>query len=245
MSRDKIQFFYLPLNRQVIWGLIGVIMLVSFGLIKFDSAGSVVEQPVFRQQVEPYYQGPTDQQVASLTINVAWGQEYIPELLDILDEYDVKATFFFVGTWVEKYPELTQEIKQRGHELGNHGFEHLHPKQLSKEELKDLILDNQKLIQQIADYKTDLFAPPYGEVDDRVAKIASEIGYKTIMWSVDTIDWQRPQPEVIIQRVTDKIKPGGIILLHPTQPTVKALPQIITRLREQGYQLETVSQLLE
>ncbi|GAB6098839.1 hypothetical protein JCM16358_07180 [Halanaerocella petrolearia] len=245
MGKRKVKIFYFPLNRQVVLGLVGLVMLISFSFIKFDNSQPTIEQPVFKQQIKPYYHGPTDKQAISLTINVAWGQEYIPQMLDVLDEYNVKATFFFVGSWVKKFPELVAEIKEQGHELGNHGLKHVHPKQLSEEELKSLILENQRLIQEIADYKTNLFAPPYGEVDDRVAQIAGQIGYKTIMWSADTIDWQRPKPARIIQRVMRKAKSGGIVLMHPTKPTTQALPQIISKLQNEGYNIVTVSQLLE
>ncbi|AGB40687.1 putative xylanase/chitin deacetylase [Halobacteroides halobius DSM 5150] len=245
MSKRKIKFFYLPFNRDVVFGLLCMFILLSFGLINLLDSPAKVEQPVFQQEVKPYYHGPTDKQKVALTINVAWGQEYLPKMLDTLDKYDVKATFFFVGTWVKKFPELVKEIKKRGHELGNHGIKHLHPKQLSKDKLINLIKENEKLIQKVADYKTDLFAPPYGEVDKQVAQVAAEIGYKTIMWSTDTIDWQRPSSQVIIKRVLNKIEAGGIVLMHPTKPTAKALPTIINKLEDKGYSLVTVSQLLE
>jgi len=245
MSRRKVRIFYLPLNRDVILGFVGLIILLSFGFIHFDNSNNINEQAVFSQQNKAIYNGPEDKQAMALTINVAWGEEFLPSMLDTLDKYNVKATFFFVGRWVEKFPEKIKEIHERGHELGNHGFRHLHPKQLDKERLIKLIKDNEKLINKTTGYQTDLFAPPYGEVDDRVAQVAAEIGYKTIMWSADTIDWQRPAPEVIIKRVIDKASNGGIVLMHPTKPTAEALPQIIEKLQSKGYKLVTVSELLE
>jgi len=245
MSRRKVRIFYLPLNRDVILGFVGLIILLSFGFIHFDKSNNLKEQAVFNPQNKAIYNGPKDKKAMALTINVAWGEEYLPSMLDTLDKYDVKATFFFVGRWVEKFPEKIKEIQKRGHELGNHGFRHLHPKQLDKERLIKLIKDNEQLIDKTTGYQTNLFAPPYGEVDDRVAQVAAEIGYKTIMWSADTIDWQRPAPEVIINRVVSKAGNGGIVLMHPTKPTAEALPQIIERLQDEGYNLVTVSELLE
>ncbi|TDX46618.1 polysaccharide deacetylase family protein [Orenia marismortui] len=245
MSRRKVKIFYLPLNRDVLLGLIGVVMLLSFGVLHFDQSDQIQEQTVFNPQEKAYYQGPSGKKAMSLTINVAWGEEYLPSMLDTLDKYQVKATFFFIGRWVEKFPDKTKEIKERGHELGNHGYRHLHPKKLSKDKLVKLIKDNEELIYKTTGIRTNLFAPPYGEVDDRISEVASEAGYKTIMWSADTIDWQRPAPEVIINRVLSKAQNGGIVLMHPTKPTSQALAQIIEKLQAKGYKLVTVSELLE
>ncbi len=245
MGDKRIRIFFLPFNRDVLLGVIGVIILISFGVINFNQSQSPASQSVFTPQVKPYYHGPTDKQQVALKINVAWGEEQLPEILDILDEYEATATFFFAGKWVKKFPKLTQEVKKRGHELGNHGFKHAHPTQLSREELTELIKKNERLIKETTGYQTNLFAPPYGEVNDKVVKTADEIGYKTVLWSADTIDWQRPAPEVIVNRVKDRVEQGGIILMHPTKPTVKALPEIITNLREKNYKLVTISQLLD
>ncbi len=90
-----------------------------------------------------------------------------------------------------------------------------------------------------------LFAPPYGEFNQEIVAVAGNLGYRTIMWTIDTIDWQRPAPEIIIRRVVDKIKAGAIILMHPTVPTVQALERIIQNVQGQGYKLVTVSELLK
>ncbi|MBM7557921.1 polysaccharide deacetylase family protein [Halanaerobacter jeridensis] len=157
MSHKKIKFFYLPLNRQVIFSLLLTVILVSYGVIEFDNTKS--EQAVFNPQPKAYYQGPSDKDQMALAVNVAWGTEYIPQMLEILADEEVAATFFLVGNWVEKFPELVVEIKEAGHELGNHGYRHRHPQKLVEEELIALIKKNEDLIQDNADYKTSLFAP--------------------------------------------------------------------------------------
>ena len=242
MAPKKIKIFYLPLNREVIFSLVLTVILLSYGVIQFDDNKS--DQAVFNSQPKAYYQGPTNKQQISLAVNVAWGTEYIPQILEILEAEEVSATFFLVGNWVEKFPELVVEIKEAGHEIGNHGYRHRHPKKLVEEELIALIKKNEDLIKNTADYKTKLFAPPYGEVDQRIVKVAHKIGYKTIMWTVDTIDWQRPEPEVIIERVVPKAENGAIVLMHPTQPTAAALPKIIKSLKDDGYKLVTITELL-
>lgn len=193
----------------------------------------------------PIYQGSSKLKEVSLTVNVFWGEEYIPQMLDILKQYNVKATFFLGGTWVKQYPELANNIAQQGHEIGSHGYSHPHPDRLSKSgNLKD-IQKAEEVIIQATGVKPKLYAPPYGERGPAVLQAADEASYRTILWSVDTIDWQLPPPEVIVNRVTEKVSNGAIILMHPTAPTVKALPQIIERLKKEGYQMVPVSKLIE
>lgn len=201
---------------------------------------------VGKEYFSPVFQGPTDQKKVSLTINVAWGEAELPAMLKILKERGVQATFFFDGAWVKKFPEMVKEIHADGHEIANHGLYHGHPAQMSRDELKRLITENNQLLAEVIG--TDppkLFAPPYGEFNEGILAVAGNLGYRTIMWTIDTIDWQRPAPEIIIRRVVDKIKAGAIILMHPTVPTVQALEQIIQSLQGQGYKLVTVSELLK
>ena len=201
---------------------------------------------VSKEYFAPVFQGPTDQKRASLTINVAWGEAELPAMLKILQERGVKATFFFDGAWVKKFPEFVKEIHAAGHEVANHGLYHGHPAQMSRDELRRLIVENNQLLGTVIGTEpAKLFAPPYGEFNDRIVAVAGNLGYRTIMWTIDTIDWQRPAPEVIVRRVVDKIKPGAIILMHPTVPTVQALDRIIQTLQGQGYSLVTVSTLLD
>ncbi len=200
--------------------------------------------PVFEGN-QPFYHGIRGKNQVSLTFNVDWGQEYIPGILKVLENNDIKATFFVTGKWARQYPGILKTIADKGHEIGNHGYEHKHPSSLNKDQLIDLIKKNEELIYEITGEKTDLFAPPYGEVDKRIVSIVEEINYKTILWSADTIDWQRPSPEIIVQRAVNKIEDGGIILMHPTEPSLQALDDIINRIERRGFNFVTVSQLIK
>ena len=200
---------------------------------------------VGKEYFAPVFQGPADQKKVSLTINVAWGEAELPAMLQILKARGVKATFFFDGAWVKKFPELVKEIYAAGHEIANHGLYHGHPARMNREELKRLIVENHQLLAGVTGAEpAKLFAPPYGEFNEEIVAVAGNLGFRTIMWTIDTIDWQRPAPEVIIQRVLTKLKGGAIILMHPTVPTVKALDRIIQEMQGQGYTLVTVSELL-
>nr|MBO2472018.1 polysaccharide deacetylase [Bacillota bacterium] len=194
---------------------------------------------------EPVYAVPVAERLVALTFNVDWGTEFVPGLLDVLDARGVRATFFPTGRWAEAEPELVREIARRGHELGNHGYRHDHPKQLNDAALRDHIVRTQRLLRELTGAETRLYAPPYGEVDARIARIAAEAGHWTIMWTLDTIDWQRPQPETIVRRVVPRVQPGAIILMHPTEPTLAALPHILERLLAEGWRFVPVGTLLE
>ncbi|MDD2497075.1 MAG: polysaccharide deacetylase family protein [Desulfitobacteriaceae bacterium] len=190
----------------------------------------------------PIYQGCSEKKQVSLAINVDWGEEYLPDMLNILESNHVNATFFITGRWAQKFPEITQSINQKGHEIGNHGFSHASPNKMSLEQNKSEIARTMTVIEQATGKKTRLFAPPSGERADHVLQAAAELGYSTILWSVDTIDWERPSPDVIINRVMKKVHNGAIILMHPTKSTLEALPKIIQELKNREYILVTVSE---
>jgi peptidoglycan/xylan/chitin deacetylase (PgdA/CDA1 family) len=116
---------------------------------------------------------------------------------------------------------------------------------LSKDGNLKEIKKSAQIIDKVIGKPITLFAPPYGERGATVLAACEESGYKFILWSLDTIDWQRPAPETIVQRVTGKAHNGAIVLMHPTAPTVKALPDIITTLKQEGYKLVTVSEMIK
>lgn len=213
-------------------------VLFTGGMLLYRSA-----EPVFYNQ--PIYQGSPRHREIALTVNVFWGEEYIPQMLDILRQSNVKATFFLGGTWVKKYPELASRIAGEGHEIGSHGYSHPHPDRLSKSENLREMQKAEDIIYRATGARPRLFAPPYGERGPSVLEAADDASYTTILWSIDTVDWQLPPPDVIVQRVAGRAHNGAIVLMHPTAPTVKALPEIIQRLKKEGYQLVTVSKLLE
>lgn len=201
--------------------------------------------PTISNPNNAYYHGVRGNDQISLTFNVDWGEEFIPGMLNIMKDRDIKATFFVTGYWAKKNQDLLRKISEMGHEIGNHGYSHHHPKQLSQNELIELIKKNEELIYQICSKRSKLFAPPYGEVDERISNVAKNIGYDTIMWSADTIDWQRPAPEIIVQRAVNKIDDGGIILMHPTKPSLAALDNIIRTLENRGFNFVTISELIQ
>ena len=197
--------------------------------------------------MEPVYCGTTEEDCVALAINVDWGEEVIPGMLDTLAEEDTKATFFITGRFAEQFPEIVAQIAEAGHEIGNHGYAHSHPDQLTVEKNKEDITKAEQILEPIIGMKPVLYAPPYGERGETILTAAEQCGYTTILWSADTIDWEQPAPsrEVLIQRVTgDKLQKGAILLMHPKTHTAEALEDIIKTIRDKGYTCVKVSDVL-
>ncbi|MCX7779324.1 MAG: polysaccharide deacetylase family protein [Negativicutes bacterium] len=197
------------------------------------------------EKIRPIYQGNASQPIVAFACNVFWGEEFLPQMLDTFDKEQVKITFFIGGSWAKRYPHVLKEIANHGHEIGNHSYSHPHPARLTKQKNQEQIIKTEQLITEIAGIKTRLYAPPYGEFNDTVLQAAHELGYTTIMWTIDTIDWKRPPAEVLQNRVLTKLQNGAIILMHPTDPTAKALPGLIQQIKSKGYQISTVSSILK
>ncbi|HHY37966.1 MAG TPA: polysaccharide deacetylase family protein [Clostridia bacterium] len=181
----------------------------------------------------------------ALMFNLDWGQDIVPRILDVLEEHDVKCTFFVTGTFARKNSELILEIARRGHEVATHGEEHKNSTSLRPRQLDRLILKGAKILEEITG-KTPppLFSPPSGDWNSAVVERASRLGFQTILWTINTADWQLPPPEVIAKRALAGCRNGALILLHPTEPTLKALPTIITEFKSRGFTLTTVTRTL-
>ncbi len=193
---------------------------------------------------EPIFHGDTTKQRVAFGCNVFWGEEYIPKMLEVLESHNVHITFFIGGTWAKKNPDMLKLIASKGHEIANHSYSHPHPNNLNKEKNKEEIQKAEDIINEITQVKTKLYAPPYGEYNNTVINAAEELGYPLMMWTVDTVDWKRPPPSVIKNRVMKKLSNGALILMHPTEPTVQALPELIEEILAQGYNIEPISDIL-
>lgn len=193
----------------------------------------------------PIYAVDTKEKKLAISFDAAWGADYTLRLLEILDEYNVKATFFLTGIWVKKYPELVKKIAASGHELGNHTTTHPHCAALSTEEIKKELLENEEMIYQLTERRTRLFRPPFGEYNDNVIKTAKSLSYQVIQWSVDSLDWQEVGTEAVVDRILNNVHPGAIVLFHnDAKYTPEALPVILKNLQEQGYKIVPISKLL-
>jgi probable sporulation protein (polysaccharide deacetylase family) len=183
--------------------------------------------------------------MVSFIINVAWGNEYIPDMLETLNKYHVKATFFIEGRWAKENPEMAKMIVDAGHEVGNHSYTHPDMSQLSSKNIREQLVKTNEVIKSVTDITPTWFAPPSGSFRDEVVKIAEEMEMGTVMWSVDTIDWQRPEPHVLVERVLSKVHNGALILMHPTSSTSESLETLILSIKQKGYSFGSVSMLVD
>ncbi|MGI8384413.1 polysaccharide deacetylase family protein [Robertmurraya sp. P23] len=190
------------------------------------------------------YKGHPDKPMVSFIINVAWGNEYLGSILETLKKNNVHASFFLEGRWVKENPELAKMIVEAGHEVGNHSYTHPDMKQISSAKIREEIVKTNEVIKATTGEEVVWLAPPSGSYREEVVKIAAEYKLGTVMWSVDTIDWQKPSPEQLINRVMGKVHKGAMILMHPTDSTAKALDELIKRIKLEKYEINTVSELL-
>ncbi|MDF2521568.1 MAG: polysaccharide deacetylase [Clostridia bacterium] len=226
-------------RKKLILTLILVLLIAAFLLTLNEISVNTMNY------YDPIYKGEADEKEVAFACNVVWGNEYLPDMLRIFKENDIEITFFIGGEWADKYPDELKTIFNEGHELGNHGYGHKKQSQLNIEQNKQEILKAEEAIKKVTGVKTSLFAPPYGDVNETVTNSAEALGYKVIMWSIDTIDWNTKDYNMILDRVEKKQHNGAIILMHPTEVTVKALPDMIKRLKDKGYEVESVSEVLE
>jgi probable sporulation protein (polysaccharide deacetylase family) len=192
----------------------------------------------------PIYRGHPDKPMVSFIINVAWGNEYLPDILASLKKHQVKASFFLEGRWVKNNPELAKMIVSAGQEVGNHSYTHPDMKRLTAAQTREQLLKTNEVIEAATGKKSIWFAPPSGSYRDETVKIAAEYKMKTVMWTVDTIDWQKPTPDQLINRVISKIDNGSMVLMHPTESTAKSLDRLITLIEEKGLRIGSVSDLM-
>ncbi|WP_409294336.1 polysaccharide deacetylase family protein [Peribacillus sp. SCS-26] len=192
----------------------------------------------------PIYKANPSKPSASLLINVAWGNEYLQDMLEVLKKNDVKATFFLEGRWAKKYPDLAKMIWEGGHEIGNHSYSHPDMARITNGRANEEIRKTNEIIKAVTGVTPRWFAPPSGSYKDETVDIAKANKLGTIMWSVDTIDWQKPSPETLIRRVMNKLHPGAFILMHPTESTAQSLDKLIKSIKAENLHLMTVSQAL-
>lgn len=193
----------------------------------------------------PIYCVDTKDKNIAISFDAAWGSQYTDEILDILDKNNVKATFFLVGNWVDKYPEKVKKIHDKGHEIGNHSTTHPHFTQLTNQKIKEEILITSDKIKNITGKKTNLFRPPFGDYNSQVVKSVKDTGHSVIQWDVDSMDWTNPGEDAIFTRVTKKATNGSIVLFHNNaEETPKVLDKIIKELKSEGYNLVKISDLL-
>lgn len=217
-----------------------VVMFVALIAIAYSNANSLSVSADARV----IYSGDTSKNNVCFMINVYQGSEYVRDILDILDVYKVKTTFFIGGSWAVNNIDLVKEIYTRGHELGNHGFYHKDQDTLDFDANVQEIKLCHKVVSENLGIEMKLFAPPSGAYNVTVVDAATSLNYKTIMWTRDTIDWRDQDADLIYKRAIKDLSNGDLILMHPTEKTVQALVDILSYTINNDFNPTTVSNCL-
>ncbi len=193
----------------------------------------------------PVYSVDTKEKKIALTMNCAWNADDIDSILDTLSKNKIHITFFMVGDWVDKYPEYVKKISDNGHEIANHSNTHPHVNQLNIDKNIEQIKLCSEKIEKITGNKTTLYRGPYGEYNDTVISAANELKHTTIQWNLDTLDYTGLTGEEMWKRLDSKLSNGSIILSHNgTKHTADSLELLLHNIKEKGYEIVTVSELI-
>ncbi len=241
------------MRRAILWLLCGLTLLfpayaVQTPINAVQTPISAVQTPAEDGERAVYFSHANGEKRIALTFDDGPHYRYTGEILSILEEYGIRATFFVVGELAERYPELIEKELALGHEIGNHTWSHPHMKTLDAEHTREELLRTEAALDAIADYRPKLFRPPEGFFPEAVEKAARSLGYSLILWSVDTRDWAHTPPCEIAENVLAGVDSGSIILFHDfigrDSPTPEALRLILPKLIDEGYSFVTVSELL-
>lgn len=226
--------FHLTTNILLVLVVV-IIAAASFFGTTVNVAGSV--------SFDPIYKGSSTDKVC-LMINVYWGSEYIHGFLEIFKKYNVQCTFFVGGAWAAKHTDILQTIAEQGHELGNHGYFHKQHSKLSYQQNVEEMVACSKLVFAHCGVFPTLFAPPSGDFGKQTLQAAADNGFRTIMWSRDTIDWRDKDSQLVYTRATKNAQGGDLILMHPTSHTLQALEKIVQYYLNKNIRPVTVGEML-
>ncbi len=236
--------FFKVVNKKQIAVLLACAVIIFAIVMTAISGAGFASVSASRKKVPIYSVGRDENdKVISISFDAAWGNEDTQQLIDILGKYNIKATFFVVGEWVDKYPESVKALHDAGHEIMNHSSSHPHMSKLSREQILKELNDCNDKIEAITGVRPILFRAPYGEYNDLLLDTAESIGMYTIQWDVDSLDWKNPTSSEIAQRVISRVEPGSIVLFHNAAVnTPAALPTVIETLLAEGYTFVPISE---
>ena len=193
----------------------------------------------------PIYSVEINKKKIAITFDAAWSAEDTDELIAILKKHNAKSTIFAVGDWVEKNPDAVKKFNKNGHEMANHSETHAAFSKISREEIKQEIIECNKKIEAITGTTPKLVRAPSGDYDNKSIEVAESLGMKMIQWDCDSLDWKLLSVDEMYSRITSKVQNGSILLFHNgVENTPKALDKILTKLKADGYEFVTVSELI-
>ncbi len=222
--------------------MLSLVLCLTIILLSLGSAAVIASN----DRKLPIYCVETEKKRVAISFDAAWGNDDTEQLIKILGEYKVPATFFVVGAWVDKYPESVEALSSAGHQIQNHSNTHPYMTQLSRAQMIDELNACNEKIKNITGVMPNLLRVPYGDYDNSVLEAAESLKMYTIQWDVDSLDWKdSATPQSICQRVTSKVKNGSIVLFHnDADHTPEALPNILKTLKNDGYEFVFINDLI-
>ena len=229
--------------RWRVWTLSAAVLL---GLVSgVYAAEANTAEVVARKRELPIYAVDRGDNKIAISFDAASGGDKTEKILDILDEFGVKTTFFMVDIWTQRFPELVKEIAARGHDIGNHSATHPKMSTLSREKILQELTVMADNVEKVCGVRPTLFRPPYGDYNNDVVLTARGAGYEVIQWSVDSLDWKNKGVQPLIDRATKNVKSGDIVLFHnDSKYILDALPTILKSYQEQGFTVVPISEIL-
>lgn len=235
----KKHFYY----RSILVG--GVLLLIIFLLIAVDGATVASVYFATPQKKLPIYSVQTDEKKVAISFDAAWGADKTEQIMDICDEYGVKATFFLVGFWVEDYPETAKLIAERGFEIGMHSSTHPDMSKLNSENQELELSQNRDIIYSVTGVKAKLFRPPFGAYNNSLISTCEKLGITPVQWSVDSLDWKGLSAGNIASRVCEKSKNGSIVLFHNNSDNIiDGLKMVLEFFTQNGFTVLPVGELV-
>jgi polysaccharide deacetylase family sporulation protein PdaB len=238
-------------KRTLILGFLLILgIAAAFVALRFRPVKPVIEMydlTTAETPQMPMFYVVTDRKAIALTFDISWGEDIPCKVLDVLKERGQKATFFLSGPWSKHYKDVVKRIVDEGHEVASHGQDHDNLSQLSKEDIRDNIEDAHNILVNLTGSTPRFFRPPNGDYDKTVVQTANELGYETVIWAVDSLDWLKPGASAIVERVSKLVFKGAILLFHASDSatdTPEALPMVLENLETAGYEIMPLGELL-
>ena len=239
---------FLVFNKEKIYAyLVSVITVVLLFCVAntINLNENAVQTSAKAQKLLPIYNVQTEEKKVAFTMNCAWNADDIDSILKTLEDNNTKITFFMVGDWIEKFPEAAKKISDAGHEIASHSDTHPHVNNLSYEKNIEEIEKSNDKIEKITGKRTNIYRAPYGEYNDTVIKAATDKGYYTIQWNLDTLDYNGLTGDEMWNRIKDKLNSGDIILSHNgTKNTANSLDMLIKNIKQKGFEVVRISDLI-
>ena len=220
------------------------IVLIFFTAFLINSRVLLVSSVYINKKL-PIYSVQTDENKIAISFDAAWGADKTQEIMSVCEDYGVKATFFLVGFWIDKYPDMVKEIYNRGFEIGIHSNTHPDMTKLSKSEIREELLINIEKVESLTGFRPKLFRPPYGYYNNNLIEICKSLNLCCIEWSVDSLDWKGLSASELAGRVVNKVKSGDIVLFHNNSDNIVAgLKLVLESLKNKSTQIVPIGELI-